>query len=93
MRHSLFVALVGCGAWNCNSNLGPSCARGHPIVAPVEVKAAPVAPPKIYFSYVEYNKEYRKKNAAELNAKQVRKYEANKAEILLAKNLRKLNLD
>ena len=72
----------------------PILSPAEPAVIPIvaEVKAAPIAPPKVYFNPVEYNKEYRKKNAAVLNKKQADKYAAQKEEILLAKNLRKLNL-
>ena len=72
----------------------PIIVSSTPPVIPIitKPKPAPIAPPKVYFNPVEYNKEYRKKNASLLNAKQARKYAANKEEILLAKNLRKLNL-
>lgn len=57
---------------------------------PVEVKA-PMAEPKKLFDYVQYNREYRVKNAAILNKKQSEKYYANKEQALAAKIVRKLN--
>ena len=60
---------------------------------PAESKLAPMAPPKVYFNPVQYNREYRKENAEKLNEKQRKKYNERKEEMLLAKMLRKLNLN
>ena len=73
------------------SILAPSVPAVIPIIAPAEVKLAPIAPPRVYFNPREYSQQYREAHRDEVNRKQQRNYEENKLKVLAVQIVRKLN--
>ena len=73
------------------SILAPSVPAVIPIIAPAEVKLAPIAPPRVYFNPREYSQQYREAHRDEVNRKQQRNYDENKLKVLAVQIVRKLN--
>ena len=62
--------------------LSPGVPAVLPIIAPPEVKQAPIAPARVYFNPREYSRQYRKAHRDEVNRKQRRNFEENKLKVL-----------